>query len=158
MCSDSRPSEYCGKAEATGAEQRRPLDQKLAEQSSLLGDSSKAKELRHGMQEGLMLLTDFVLSKKVSARDLFDERLKKVGIREHVASGDDDERSRCLTDGREFLAVFLTEDGFVDFLTAYGVDAPRKILRAICETFGTEICSEHAINIDVGGTDDARAS
>jgi hypothetical protein len=95
------------------------------------------------MQESLMLITDFVLSKKVSARDLFGERLNKFGIREHVASGKDDERSRCLTDGSQCLAVFLTEDGFVDFLTAYGVDAPRKILNAISETFGTETFSEH---------------
>ena len=110
---------------------------KIAELSSLLVDTSKAKKLRHGMQESLMLFTDYVLSKKVSARDLFGERLKKFGIREHVASGKDDERSRCLTDGSQCLAVFLTEDGFVDFLTAYGVDAPRKILNAISETFGT---------------------
>ena len=113
--------------------------------SSLLVDTSKAKKLRHGMQEGLMLITDFVLSKKVNARDLFGERLKKFEIREHVASGKDDERSRCLTDGSQFLAVFLTEDGFVDFLTAYGADAPRKILHAICEAFGAEIFSEHEL-------------
>ena len=91
----------------------------------------------------LMLITDYVLSKKVSARDLFGERLKKFGIQEHVASGKDDERSRCLTDGSQCLAVFLTEDGFVDFLTAYGADAPRKILHAICEAFGAKIFSEH---------------
>jgi hypothetical protein len=90
-----------------------------------------------------MLTTHFVLSKKVNARDLFGERLNKFGIREHVASGKDDERSRCLTDGSQCLAVFLDEDGFVDFLTAYGADAPRKILHAICESFGAEIFSEH---------------
>jgi hypothetical protein len=116
---------------------------KIAELSSSLVDTSKAKKLRHGMQESLMLFTDYVLSKKVSARDLFGERLKKFGIREHVASGKDDERSRCLTDGSQCLAVFLTEDGFVDFLTAYGVDAPRKILNAICEAFGAEIFGQH---------------
>jgi hypothetical protein len=93
--------------------------------------------------ESLMLITDYVLSKKVSARDLFGERLKKFGIQDHVASGKDDERSRCLTDGSQCLAVFLTEDGFVDFLTAYGADAPRKILHAICEAFGAKIFSEH---------------
>jgi hypothetical protein len=95
------------------------------------------------MQESLMLLTDFVLSKKVSARDLFGERLKKFGIRELVAPNNDDERSRYLTDGSRFLAVSLTEDGFVGVLTAYGADAPRKILHAICEAFGAEIFSEH---------------
>jgi hypothetical protein len=95
------------------------------------------------MQESLMLFTDFVLSKKVSARDLFGERLKKFGIREEIDPNNDDERSRCLTDGSQFLAVFLTADGFVDFLTAYGADKPRKILHAICEAFGAEIFSEH---------------
>ncbi len=48
-----------------------------------------------------------------------------------------------MTDGRNFLAVYLTEDGFVDFLTVYGVDAPGKILHAISEAFDTEIFSEH---------------
>src|SRR6476659_8542552 len=94
-----------------------------------------------------MLITNFVLSKKVSARDLFGERLNKFGIREHEASGEDDERSRCLTDGSQCLAVFLTEDGFVEFLTAYGADAPRKILHAICEAFGAEIFSEHKLQL-----------
>jgi hypothetical protein len=95
------------------------------------------------MKGSLMLITNFVLSKKVSARDLSGERLKKFGIREHVASSKDDERSRCLTDGSQCLAVFLTEDGSVHFLTAYGADAPRKILHAICEAFEAEIISEH---------------
>ena len=88
-------------------------------------------------------MTYFLISKKVSARDLFGERLKKFGIREEIAPAIVDEVARCLTDGSNFLAVFLTEDGFVDFLEAYGVDAPRKILNAISETFGTEIFSEH---------------
>ena len=89
-----------------------------------------------------MLFTHCVLSKKVSVRDLFDERLKKFGIREKIARDNDGRRSRCLTDGSQYLVVFPTEDGFVDFLAAYGVDAPRKILNAISETFGTEIFSE----------------
>ena len=90
-----------------------------------------------------MLFTDFVLSKKLTARDLFGERLKKFGIREEIAPDNDGEWSRCLTDGSQFLVVFLTEDGFVDFLSAFGAEAPRKILHAICEAFGTEIFSEH---------------
>ena len=116
----------------------RSTAQKLAEPGSMLADTLKAKMLRHGMQENLM--TYFLSSKKVGARDLFGERLKKFGIREEIAR--DSDESRCLTDGSNFLAVFLTEDGFVDFLEAYGVDAPRKILNAISETFGTEIFSE----------------
>jgi hypothetical protein len=111
----------------------------------LLVDTSKAKMLRYGMQESLMLITDFVLSKKVSARDLFGERLKKFGIREEINRNNTNERSRCLTDGSQFLAVYLTEDGFVDFLTAYGADKSQKILHAICEAFGAEILSEYEL-------------
>ena len=53
-----------------------------------------------------MLFTDFVLSKKVSARDLFGERLKKFGIREEIDPNNDGKWSRCLTDGSQFLVVF----------------------------------------------------
>ena len=90
-----------------------------------------------------MSITNVVLSKKVSARDLFGERLKKFGIREEIDSNYDDKWSRCLTDGSQFLVVLLTEDGFVDFLSSFGADAPRKILHAICEAFGAEIFSQH---------------
>ena len=90
-----------------------------------------------------MLFTDFMLSKKISTRDLFGERLKKFGIREEIDPHNDGKWSRCLTDGSQFLVVHLTEDGFVNFLTAFGADAPRKILHAICEAFGAEIFSEH---------------
>ena len=89
------------------------------------------------------MTTDFMLSKKISARELFDGRLKKFGIREEIDADNDGKWSRCLTDGSQFLVVFLTEDGFVDFLWAYGADAPRKILHAICKVFGAEIFSEH---------------
>jgi hypothetical protein len=80
------------------------------------------------------------LGTKVSGRDLF-ERLKQFGIREALTP-DNDERARCLTDGRHCLWVYLTEDGFVSSLTMYGVCVPNKILDAIWETFG-EIYTEH---------------
>jgi hypothetical protein len=51
--------------------------------------------------------TDFILSRKVSARDLFGERLATFGIREHVAS-ETDERSRRLTDGPQ-LSLDLSD-------------------------------------------------
>ena len=86
--------------------------------------------------------TDFILSRKVSANDLFGGRLATFGIREHVSS-DTTERSRCLTDGRNYLWVYLTEDGFVDSLSRYGANAPGKILAAISEAFETDVFSEH---------------
>jgi hypothetical protein len=78
----------------------------------------------------------------VRAHDLFGGRLDTFGIREEVAS-DTSERKRCLTDGRNYLWVHLTEDGFVDSLVRYGANAPGKILAAISETFETDVFSEY---------------
>jgi len=89
-----------------------------------------------------MMSTDFSLSKKISACDLFGGRLQKFGIQEHVSS-ETDEARRCLTDGRNYLWVYLTEDGQVGGLSRYGANAPSKILNAIAEAFDTEIFSEH---------------
>ena len=86
--------------------------------------------------------TDYVLSKKVRARDLFYGRLATFGIQEQVASNTSDP-SRCLTDERNYLWVYLTEDGFVGSLTRYGFNAPDKILSAISEAFETDVFSEH---------------
>ena len=86
--------------------------------------------------------TDFILSRKVSANDLFGGRLATFGIQEHVSS-DTSERNRCLTDARNYLWVYLTEDGFVGCLSRYGANAPGKILAAISETFETDVFSEY---------------
>jgi hypothetical protein len=86
--------------------------------------------------------TDYVLSKKVKACDLLCGRLDTFGIREHLASGTS-ETSRCLTDGRNYLWVHLTEDGFVDGLKRFGGNAPGKILTAISEAFETDVFSEY---------------
>ncbi|MGJ4899452.1 hypothetical protein ACQR2B_30970 [Bradyrhizobium oligotrophicum] len=86
--------------------------------------------------------TDFALSKKVTARDLFGGQLEKFGVREQVRL-DTSERSRSLTDGRNYLRVYVGDDGFVGCLTRYGATAPEKIINAIAEAFETEIFSEH---------------
>ena len=57
--------------------------------------------------------TYFSLSRKVNGQDLLGGRLAPFEIREHVSSNTS-ERSRCLTDGRNYLWVYLTEDGFVE--------------------------------------------
>ena len=46
--------------------------------------------------------TDYMLSKEVSARDLFGGELEKFGVREHMGP-DTSESSRCLTDGPNYL-------------------------------------------------------
>jgi len=86
--------------------------------------------------------TDFILSRKVSANDLFSGRLATFGVQEHVSS-DTSERNRCLTDARNYLWVYLTEDGFVGCLSRYGANAPGKILAAINEAFETDVFSEY---------------
>jgi hypothetical protein len=87
--------------------------------------------------------TDYVLSEKVTARDLFGGKLENRGIREHL-SPDTDEERRCLTDGRNYLWVYISEDGLVFSLSRYFPNgAPDKILRAIAETFDTQIFSEY---------------
>ena len=86
--------------------------------------------------------TCYILSKKVSTRDLLCGRVDTFGIREYASSGTSD-GSRCLTDGRNYLWVYLTEDGFVGSLTRYGANAPGKILAAISEAFETDVFSEH---------------
>lgn len=86
--------------------------------------------------------THFALSQKLSSRELFGGRLEHSGIREHV-SPNTNERTRCLTDGRNYLWVDITEDGLVVGQSRYGMNAPVKILSAIAETFDTRIFSEY---------------
>lgn len=87
--------------------------------------------------------THFAPIEKISARDLFS-KLEPLGIREEAApDGLFIEWSRCLIDGRDRLAVLLTDDGYVDCFTAYGDVEPENIFRAIRQTFHTEIISEN---------------
>ena len=89
-----------------------------------------------------MISTDYILSHQVSARELFDGRLENSGIREQV-SPETHESTRCLTDGRNYLWVDITEDGLVGCLTRYGANDPSNILSAIAETFDCQIFSEY---------------
>jgi hypothetical protein len=88
--------------------------------------------------------------KKVTANELFDGRLEKFGVREHVklktknTDISTSENTRCLTDGDNYLWVFIDDAGFVEYLTLFrpgGV--PRKILNAIAEATNADVFSEH---------------
>lgn len=79
---------------------------------------------------------------KIHARDLFDGRLEKFGVREQPTA-DTTETSKCLTDGRNCLWVSINDAGFVGNITRYGANAPSKILNAIARTFATDIFSEY---------------
>jgi hypothetical protein len=88
------------------------------------------------------MTTDYAPFNKIRARDLFDGRLDKFGIREQL-TGDTTEASKCLTDGRNCLWVYINDAGFVGSLTSYGANASSKILNAIAQTFDTDIFSEY---------------
>jgi hypothetical protein len=81
--------------------------------------------------------------KKVAACELFDGRLQEFGVREHF-NKKTNKQERMLTDGNNFLWVFVGDDGFVNYLKRFFPNgAPGKILNAIGEAFDTYIASEH---------------
>jgi hypothetical protein len=82
--------------------------------------------------------TDYIISKKLKAQDLFDGRLEAFGIREH--QGDN---RRCLTDGHDFLWAYMNWEGIVSRVTAHGPNGPGKIFHAIDDAFDIQILSEH---------------
>ena len=87
--------------------------------------------------------THYAPFNKIRARDLFDGRLEKFGIREQLTAGTT-ETSKCLTDGRNYLRVYINDAGFVGGFRRYSPNgAPGKILNAIAQTFDTDIFSEY---------------
>jgi hypothetical protein len=64
--------------------------------------------------------------------DLFDGRLKEVGIYEHQLKEQTSDE-RCLTDGRNFLWVYSDKQGLVTEFKSNG--APQRILRAITDNY-----------------------
>jgi hypothetical protein len=80
---------------------------------------------------------------KILASHLFDGRLNKLGVYEHIEQTESTERRRCLTDGRNYVWVYIDTEGIVKTITRYGANAPGNILGAISETFDVDIVSEY---------------
>ena len=88
--------------------------------------------------------TDYRLLRQVPACDLFDGRLEEFGVREHVKPEATTEKSRLLTDGGNYLWVYMDDEGFVHLLTRYAPNGdPGNILNALANVFDTDIVSEH---------------
>ena len=88
--------------------------------------------------------TDYRLLRKVPACDLFDGRLEEFGVREHVKPEATTEKSRLLTDGGNYLWVYIDDEGFVHCLTRYAPNGdPGNILNALANVFDTDIVSEY---------------
>jgi hypothetical protein len=86
--------------------------------------------------------TYFALLKKIGGQELFDGRLEDFGVREHFEY-QTSKTTRWLTDGRNYLSVYINDDGFVHSLKRRGPNAPGKILSAIAEVFDTGVVSEY---------------
>ena len=79
--------------------------------------------------------------------DLFDGRLEKRGIHEHIrapvvtAEGGSDPWGprRCLFDGENYLWVYASPRGFVERIARHNENYCETILLAIAEEFDTEI-------------------
>jgi hypothetical protein len=88
--------------------------------------------------------TDYKTLKKLSALELFDGRLEAHGVREHIAADVTTNKERCLTDGNNYMWVYIDDEDFVSCVTRYGSGgAPGKILTAIAEACDTDIVSEY---------------
>jgi hypothetical protein len=79
---------------------------------------------------------------RVRASDLFGGRLENFGIREHI-NDETNQTAKCLTDGRNYVWVYVDQDGFIDSLCRYGLNSPRKVLNAVADAFDTDIVSEY---------------
>jgi hypothetical protein len=86
--------------------------------------------------------TDYRLMKTIRAADLLDGRLDALGVHEFI-SRDTTDTSKCLTDGRNYIWMYINDEGLVSGLSRYGGNVPSKILRAIASTFDSDIFSEH---------------
>ena len=87
--------------------------------------------------------TCYMPIEKISFADLFDGRLERFEVREHVTEGEMSDTERCLTDGRNYLWVYSGSDGALSLIKRYGFNAPGRILGAIAEIFDTDIFSEY---------------
>ena len=86
--------------------------------------------------------TDFRPLKHIAATDMFDGRLEAFGVREHF-NVDTTDTSRMLTDGRNYLWVYVRDDLVAAFTRYAPNGSPGKILSAIAEAFDVDIVSEY---------------
>ena len=88
--------------------------------------------------------TNYRSLSSITFADLFDGRLERHGIREHIPE-DTAERMRCLTDGRNYLWCWDDDEGQLEGLCVYAQlrNAPYWMIDVISQEFCTGIVSEH---------------
>ena len=86
--------------------------------------------------------TDYRSLESLPFADVFDGRLARYGVREHVGSMTCDEH-RCLTDGRNYLWCYACGPNQLGGMTRYGANCSLRILEVIAQVFDVDIVSEH---------------
>jgi hypothetical protein len=87
--------------------------------------------------------THYTIVPPISASELFDGRLEKFGVREHV-NEETTKNHRCLIEGNNYLWLDVEDDGNITSFTRYTPNGnPSRIFNAITETLDFEIFSEH---------------
>ena len=82
--------------------------------------------------------------RKIGVCQIFDGPLEEFDFYKPVKPDMTTATERCLTDRRNYLWVFIGNDGFVTSFTRWAPNGnPRKILNAVGEVFDTCIVSEH---------------
>ncbi len=87
--------------------------------------------------------TDYAVKEMIYIKDLFDGRLERYGVYEHLVPGTTSASHRCLTDGGNNY-LWVSGNQKVKYLTRFFPNGnPGRILAAIAETFDSEIFSEY---------------
>jgi hypothetical protein len=87
--------------------------------------------------------TDYTPERAIRACDLFDGRLGRFGVHEHIKPDGTTESTRCLSDGHNYLWVHILADGVVYGFTRYATNYAETILNSIADAFETKIISEY---------------
>ena len=88
--------------------------------------------------------TDYCTLEPVPFADVFDGRLARYDVHEHVVPDETSDRKRCLTDGRHYLWCYAGNDGQLACMTRYCVtNNPLRVLEAIARVFDVDIVSEY---------------
>jgi hypothetical protein len=81
---------------------------------------------------------DFIPLDKINADALFDGRLEKLGVHEHLVKSQ--KNTKWLTDGDHYLEISINDDGSIRRFTGrLSCGDPINIITAIEATFDTAI-------------------
>ena len=87
------------------------------------------------------MCTDYRFLKRIPYLSLFDGRLAKFGVTEHIDKSNET-NFRCLTNGSNYLWISGNGKGGIGRITGPMPSNPNPILTAIRHAFDAELCSK----------------